>query len=165
MILFFRILISSIFINKIYLRTIAYIKYEFTCANDYPDYINSSEGKFKPINLNNKMVDASYIFKFYEIPHDIEKPLCFLWVNLIIYGGFAFYNVSINEYDITEPNDYYDYYYCKDCIVYEQNNFTVIKEYIYCSFRTVIISTSIPSSNTFCLKPMNSIDKFYIDDN
>ena len=33
------------------------------------------------------------------------------------------------------------------------------------ALRTIIKPTLIPSSNTFCLKPMNSIDKFYIDDN
>lgn len=106
----------------------------------------------------------SYIFKFNEIPHDIEKPLCISWVNLYGYGHLAFYYVSINEYDITEPNNYYDYYYCKDCIVYGQNNFTVTKLPECCS-RTVIIPTSTPSSNILCLKPMNNIDKFYIDDN
>ena len=164
MIFFFQILIFSIFINKIHLRTIVYIKYEFTCPNDYPEYIISSEGTFWPINPNNIAFALSYIFKFNEIPHDIEKPLCISWVNLYSYGFLAFYYVSINEYDITEPNNYYDYYYCKDYVVYGQNNFTVGKLPEYCS-RTVIIPTSTPSSNILCLKPRNNIDKFYIDDN
>ena len=86
MIFFFQILIFSIFINKIHLRTIVYIKYEFTCANDYPYFITSSEGIFWPINPSNNGVALSYIFKFNEIPHDIEKPLCISWVNLYSYG-------------------------------------------------------------------------------
>ena len=163
MMLFLQILISSIFINKIYLRAIAYLKYEFTCVNNFPNYIISSEDKYKANNDKNYDGDEFFIFKFNEIHHDIEKELCLSWRNKGGIGYFAFYYASINEYDITILNDYYYYYYCKDCKVDGKKKFLVQKDFPYCPL-TTMQTTSSPATNTFCLKPMKNIDEFYISD-
>jgi len=162
MMFFLQILIFSIFIDKIYLRKIAYLKYEFTCDNNYPNYITSSEGRYEPINPIHDEVEESHIFKFNEIPHDIEKELCLSWVNMYGIGYFAFYYASINEYYIIILNDYYYYYYCKDCKVNGKKKF-LVREKSSCPL-TIMQTTSSPATNTFCLKPLKYIDQFYISD-
>ena len=108
---------------------IAYFKIEIFCANDYPKYINSSEGNYTPINPNELLHDKregdfDYIFKFNEIKHNIEKSLCIKLVGYDNWNGFSFYNSTINEYDITILN-FKDFYFCDDCYYDGNQDFKV----------------------------------------
>ena len=98
-------LILILFLVNHSFSLIAYFKIEIFCGNDYPLSINSSEANYTPINPLNipcyQRTDFYYIFKFNEIMHNIEAPLCIKSFGVNEYSGFAYYNVTINEYDIT----------------------------------------------------------------
>ena len=95
----------------------AYFRCEIFCANDYVDYITSSNGDIFPQTQNNislKDRDIYYVYNFTQILHNFDQKICIHLVNLRGKGGLAFKNVSINEYDITLLN-YEDFYSCIGC--------------------------------------------------
>ena len=143
---------------------IAYFKIEISCGNDYPLYIESSEANYYPINPKNipcyERTDFYYIFKFNEIMHNMESPLCIKFVGVNSQSGLAFYNIAINEYDITFLNPL-DFYYCNDCYIKRKKGFKLDG---LCQGKPQIFTTEIPSKHTICLKPTNDISIFYIDE-
>ena len=148
----------------------AYFKYEISCANDYVDYVISSEGIIPPINPNpisHKYRDYYYTYKFSYIIHDTEKPICIQLVNLRGKGGFAFTHASINEYNIKTIN-YEDFYYCNNCNATGPQTFQITSE--KCGNDNVIKTCSNSESfyytvnNTFCFNSSNNISLFYFDE-
>ena len=111
----------------------AYFKLEINCANDYPDYLITSEGIIPPTNPNpighKYRTNYYYIFEFPLLKHNFSFPLCIQMVNIRGKGGFAFNKASINEYDITIIN-YEDYYYCSNCNLNVEKNFILQQNYV-----------------------------------
>ena len=159
--LFYIIIIISFF-NQ-YLSQIFYLKCEFNCGNDYPDYITSSEGKYRPLNpnyLSNGKRGYYYIFKFDIIKHNLKKPLCIQYVNLGGSGGFAFNYLSINEYILTNI-DFQKYFFCNNCNAnYISKNFFTTTE--ICDGNPVIKTFQGTGNFSFCLSP-NNLTNFYIN--
>ena len=143
---------------------IGYCKFQITCGNDYTDYIISSSGNIVPINQNKnehgKNTDYYYVYNFNDITHNFDQEICVKFVNLAGFGGFSFKTFSINEYDITLIR-YEDYFHCDDCkasvpIKYKTTS-TCIGKPIIDGWKTSVL--------TFCLKSINNISNFYIDEN
>ena len=111
-------IIIFIFLIKTLIAYNAYFKLEINCANDYPDYLITSEGIIPPNNPNpighKYRTDYYYIFEFPLFKHNFSLPICIQMVNIRGKGGFAFNKASVNEYDITTIN-YEDNYYCDNC--------------------------------------------------
>lgn len=159
-----------IFLIKNILSTFIYFDCKINCANDYPDYIISSEGIIQPKNpypISHRYRDYHYVYNFEKVKHNLEKPICVQLVNLRGAGGLAFDYISINEYIITDIN-FEDYCYCDNC------NINVAKKFETTTtncISTPFISTSnvgnqfITVNNTFCFNPINDITSLYINDN
>ena len=105
-------------IVKYVLSLTMYFKIKINCGNDYPVYINSTEGLIKPNNPSYlHCVDRgydNYIFDFNVIKHNIETPLCIEWVNLGSNGDLAFDTFLVNEYDFSNVK-YENFFSCKNC--------------------------------------------------
>jgi len=152
---------------------IAYFKIEIFYANDFPKYINSSEDSYPPINPQDDIphfkreIDYDYVFQFNEIKHNIEEPLCIKFAGVDNCNSFCFYNVTINEYDITILN-FKDFYYCNDCYYDGKQDFIVGeikkdgKRNIYTYYNNSNIQRA--TNQTICLKPTNDISIFYINE-
>ena len=97
---------------------IAYFRCEIFCADDYLDYITSSNGNILPQIENHNFYayrDIYFVYNFTQILHNFDQPICIHLVNIVGVGKLAFKYASINEYDITVLN-YEDFYSCKECI-------------------------------------------------
>ena len=141
-----------------------YFKITFTCGNDYPDYIISSEGKFEPNNpykIWNPDIRENYIFDFNIIKHNIDKELCIKWVNLRSWGEFVFNSFLVNEYDITDVR-YEDFFFCEKCNANTGKGFHST-EY-KCKGKSYIKVLLVPEEVFFCLNPINDPTIFYIDE-
>ena len=147
----------------------AYFTCEIFCANDYADYITSSNGDILPNiqnNVSQRDRDIYFVYNFTQILHNFDQQICIHLVNLRGKGGLAFKKVSINEYDITILN-YEDFYSCNDC-----NDASGPKNFVTTSELCVdknIISTGNAGnyfntvSYNFCLEPNSNISSFFID--
>ena len=146
----------------------AYFTSEIFCANDFVDYITSSNGDILPqrqSNTSHRYRDYHFVYNFTHILHNFDQQICIHLVNLRGKGGLAFKNVSINEYDITLVN-YEDFYSCNEC------NDAGPKKFVKTSESCVdknIISTGNAGNyfNTvyynFCLDPKSDITSLFID--
>ena len=98
----------------------AYFDCQINCANDYPQYIISSEGNLKPKNpleVCHKYRTGEnlyHIYNFEKIKQNLQKKICIYMVNCRGAGNFAFQYVSMNEYIITIV-DYENWFSCNDC--------------------------------------------------
>ena len=142
---------------------IGYCKFQITCGNDYPDYIISSQGNIPPINQNkneHSNRDYHYVFKFNDITHNFDQEICVRFVNLAGIGGFAFKTFSINEYDISLIK-YENYFHCDNC---KENGAKKFTTSFSCLNKLLFIDGGKTSVMNFCLKSINNISDFYIDE-
>ena len=147
----------------------AYFKCEIFCANDYVDYIISSNGNILPQiqnNISHRDTDTNFVYNFTQILHNFDQQICIHLVNLRGKGGLAFKNVSINEYDITLLN-YENFYSCSDC-----NDETGPKKFVttseLCEDKNIISTGNAGNyfntvSYNFCLDPKSDISSFFIE--
>ena len=105
-------------IVKYVLSLTMYFKIKINCGNDYPDYINSTEGLIKPNNpsylWNGDRGYDNYTFDFNVIKHNIETPLCIEWVNLYAIGVLSFDTFLVNEYDFSNV-EFENFFSCENC--------------------------------------------------
>ena len=147
----------------------AYFRCEIFCANDYVDYITSSNGDILPkiqSNTSHRDRDYYFVYNFTQILHNFDQQICIHLGNIRGKGGLAFKSASINEYDITLLN-YEEFYTCNDCV--DPNG---PKKFVTTSELCVdknIISTGdqgtafITKFYNFCLDPKSDISSFFID--
>jgi len=63
----------------------AYFRCEIFCANDYVDYITSSNGDILPIiqnNVSHKYRNYYFVYNFTHILHNFDQQICIHLVNL-----------------------------------------------------------------------------------
>ena len=147
----------------------AYFRCEIFCANDFVDYITSSNGDILPkiqSNTSHRDRDYYFVYNFTQILHNFDQQLCIHLGNIRGKGGLAFKNASINEYDITILN-YEDFYSCNDCV--DPNGpkkFVTSSE--LCKDKKIISTGDqgtafITKFYNFCLDPKSDISSFFID--
>ena len=163
-----QILTLAFLIQNIFSFT-GYFNCEISCANDYPDYLITSEGIIPPINPNpisHRYRDYYYIYNFTATKHDFSKQICLQLVNLRGVAGFSFTYASINEYDITFLN-YENYYHCDNCNIEVPKRFQTTTT--MCGNSPFISTGNVGNifktvNNTFCLNQNTNISNFFIDE-
>ena len=163
-----QILIFLLIISNI-LSFIGYFKCEIFCANDYADYLITSEGIIPPVNpykISHRDRNYYYVYNFTYTKHNFDKDICLQLVNIRGAAGFAFKFVSINEYDITSLKSE-NYYHCDNCNIAVPQKFQTTTT--LCVDKPFISTGNVgniylTTNNTFCLNANENISLFYIDE-